>query len=93
MRKILVSVLIVIALAGNAYASPEYPALGICTGDGVRLREAPGTSSRILGKINSSQQLVLLGELKVKGETWYRADNPFDDGTDIFCSGRGLMSL
>ncbi|MBQ7156112.1 MAG: SH3 domain-containing protein [Synergistaceae bacterium] len=88
MKRIAVlSALIVTALAGCVYASPEYPALGICTGDGVRLRESPGTSSKILGKVNAYQQLVLLGERRVKSDTWYRADNPFDDG-EAWISGR-----
>ena len=71
----------------SAFAQEKYPALGVCTGNGVRLREAPGTSSKILGKVDSYQELVLTGERRVKSELWYCADNPFDDG-EVWISGR-----
>ena len=76
-----------LALAGCSFASPEYPALGYCTGSNVRLRESPSTKSRILGEVSDPQELVLLGERKVNGQVWYRVDDPFDD-REAWISGR-----
>ena len=58
-----------------------FPALGICTGNSVRLRESPGTDSEILGRANESDRLIILGERKYKGDLWYAVDNPGDEGT------------
>lgn len=78
---------VVFLFCAQTQAQENYPALGLCTGNAVRLREAPGTSSKILGKVDSYQELVLTGERRVKGELWYCADNPFDDGS-AWISGR-----
>ena len=76
-----------LALAGCASASPDYPMLGYCTGSNVRLRESPSTKSRILGEVSDPQELVILGERKVNGQVWYRVDDPFDD-REAWISGR-----
>lgn len=86
MRKYIMMIMCML-MAGCAFANENYPALGTCTGDAVRLREAPNTSSKILGKVNDSQPLVLLGERRVKSEIWYHIDNPLDDG-EAWISGR-----
>ena len=85
-RKVIV-VMMMLALAGCVYASPEYPVLGWCTGSNVRLRESPSTKSRILGEVSDPQELVLLGERKVNGQVWYHVDDPFDD-REAWISGR-----
>ncbi|MBQ4469459.1 MAG: SH3 domain-containing protein [Synergistaceae bacterium] len=85
MRKFALTLILLIisALSGNsAFASDViYPALGVCTGNGVRLRDSPGTDSEIIGKVNESDRLVLLAERKFRGDTWYAVDNPKDEGT------------
>lgn len=41
----------------------EYPELGVCTGDNVRLREDPGTDGKIIGRADTGTQFVILGEV------------------------------
>ena len=85
MRKVnLFAVVLVLVhvLTLSAYASDViYPALGICTGNSVRLRESPGTDSEILGKANESDRLIILSERNFRGDLWYAVDNPRDEGT------------
>lgn len=61
----------------------EYPTLGLCTGNNVRLRDNPGTgsNSKVVGRADDTDQLILLGEKNINGETWYAVDNPNDSGT------------
>ena len=83
MRKFALALVIMLALSGNSATASDviYPALGICTGNSVRLRESPGTDSEIVGKVNESDRLILLGERKFRGDLWYAVDNPQDEGT------------
>ena len=59
----------------------KYPLIGICTGDGVRIRSNPNTKSEILNSAETGQTLILLNERKVNGDLWYEIDNPSDEGT------------
>ena len=68
-------VIVLILAAQSAFAS-SYPDLGFATGNGVRLRESPSTGSTILGRVDESSMLVLLGEAKAGGKTWYRIEHP-----------------
>ena len=81
------AVMVLMSFAECVFAGPEYPTLGRCTGDNVRLRESPTTKSRILGEVSEPQELVILGERKVNGQTWYNVDDPFDD-REAWISGR-----
>ena len=83
MRKFALILLIMFALSGNSAIASDviYPAIGVCTGNSVRLRDSPGTDSEIIGKVNESDRLVLLAERKFRGDTWYAVDNPQDEGT------------
>ena len=49
----------------------KYPDFGYCTGDNVRLRESPGTKSKVIGKLNNMDWMTIFDEKKVKGEIWY----------------------
>ena len=49
----------------------KYPDFGHCTGDNVRLRESPGTNSKVIGKLNNMDWMTIFDEKKVKGEIWY----------------------
>lgn len=83
MRKFALTLVIVLVLSVNSAIASDviYPALGVCIGNSVRLRESPGTDSEILGRVNESNRLIILGERKFKGDLWYAVDNPQDEGT------------
>ena len=49
----------------------KFPMFGYCTGDNVRLRESPGTKSKIIGKFNVMDGMTIFDERRVKGEIWY----------------------
>ena len=65
----------------------NYPALALCTGDSVRLRDNPGTDSEILARADKGDVLILLKAQTVKGDLWYAADNPAAEGT-VWISGQ-----
>ncbi|MBR0094940.1 MAG: SH3 domain-containing protein [Synergistaceae bacterium] len=73
-------ILILVFVAQSAFAS-GYPDYGFSTGNGVRLRESPSTDSKILGRVDESSMLVLLGEVKAGGKTWYKVEHPTKRGT------------
>mgnify|MGYP002623873019 CR=1 FL=1 len=84
MRKI-IALLWLMLLCGTAWGM-NYPEIGVCTGDSVRLRERPGTKSRILGTIDTGRQLVILGETSSGGQKWYKVDHPAKRGTAYILS-------
>ncbi|MBQ8691893.1 MAG: SH3 domain-containing protein [Synergistaceae bacterium] len=65
----------------------NYPALALCTGNSVRLRDNPGTDSEILARADRGDVLILLKSQNVNGDLWYAADNPVDQGT-VWISGQ-----
>ena len=71
---------VLIFMAHVALAA-EYPDIGYCTGNNVRLRESPSTSSNILGNVNESAVLILLGHRQVNGQRWYKIEHPAKKGT------------
>ena len=78
MKKLL-AVLCVMVFCGSASAM-EFPELGVCQGDNVRLRERPGTQGRVIGRADMGTRFVILGETKAGGKTWYKIDNPTKAG-------------
>lgn len=77
-----------LCLTACAWADPlprfgEFPALGACTGNDVRLRDKPGTGkeSRVVGKVNEFDQLIVLGQTALNGQTWYEVEHPRAKGT------------
>lgn len=82
MNKIIRNFLVIIfVFISSAAFAIDFPTLGFCTGDGVRLREGPDTDSKIQGKVNEGNMLVLLGEIKASGSKWYKIDHPTKKGT------------
>ena len=75
------------AQAKNNKAKVNYPALALCTGSSVRLRDNPGTDSEILARADKGDMLVLLKDQSVNGDIWYAADNPVAEGT-VWISGQ-----
>ena len=53
----------------------KFPMFGYCTGDNVRLRESPGTKSKIIGKFNAMDSMTIFDERRVKGEIWYLVES------------------
>ncbi|WP_208873065.1 SH3 domain-containing protein, partial [Fretibacterium fastidiosum] len=70
-------------LAAGAEGGEEYPTFGICTGENVRLRQAPDTStdSNITGRLNDLDRFVIVGETAVDGAVWYEIEHPEKKGT------------
>ena len=58
----------------------EFPTLGRCNGNGVRLRADTDTKSTILGKLDDGDIVVVLDETLAHGDTWYEVDHPTKNG-------------
>ena len=56
-----------------------FPAIGTCTGTYVRYRKKPYTDSKILGRINKPQNVIVLSQKKLNGEIWYEIEDPERD--------------
>ena len=84
MKKFLCVVLL-LACSSAAWAV-QFPYIGMCQGDGVRLREDPG-DGEIIGKLNRGDVFVVIDETFVDGQRWFEIDNPTAKGT-AFISGR-----
>ena len=78
MRKVVVLVWLIV-LCGAAWGM-EYPAIGTCNGQNIRLREFPGPKGKVAGQVNTGMELVVLGETKAAGQTWYKVDHPARKG-------------
>lgn len=68
----------------------EYPTLGECTGDNVRIRNKPNTNSEIIGRLNEYDKVIVLRKVKAKSGVWYEVDNPTGDG-EAYVSGKYLV--
>lgn len=79
MKKV-IALLWLILFCGSAYAM-QYPELGVCHNDSVRLREDPGTDGRIIGRADAGTRFIILGEVYVDSQKWYEIDNPTKKGT------------
>ena len=84
--RFLLASLIAVLFSSVAYADRiplpvNFPTLGQCTGNSVRLREDPNTDSEILGKLNMNDSVVVLDKFITDGETWYEVDHPTEPGS------------
>ena len=57
----------------------EYPTLGECTGDSVRIRSGTNTNSEVLGRLNEFDKIIVLDKVKSGKDIWYEVDNPVGD--------------
>lgn len=82
-RRFLCALAAALVLAAGAEAEEQYPTFGMCTGENVRLREAPDTStnSNITGRLNDLDRFVVVGETAVDGAVWYEVEHPDKKGT------------
>lgn len=78
--KRIIAVLFVMLLCASAFGA-EYPELGVCIGDNVRLREDPGTDGKIIGRADTGTRFVILGEVYADGHKWYEIDHPVKKGS------------
>ena len=79
MKKVIALVWLLV-LCGAAQAM-QYPELGVCIGDNVRLRESAGTKGKVIGRADSGTQFIILGEVRANGRKWYRIDHPTKKGS------------
>ena len=90
--------LIILILACNASPSCAYdrfvtfPAIGTCTGTYVRYRKKPDMKSKILGRINSPQNVIVISQKVSKGQTWYEIESPESKST-AWVSGKYIVPL
>lgn len=64
---------------GESRIFVEYPTLGECTGDSVRIRSETNTKSKILGALNEYDKIIVLDKVKSGKDVWYEVDNPAGD--------------
>lgn len=79
--KVKVILCILFILCVDAALAVNFPAKGRCTGDYVRIRTAPNTDARILGRAFNGAELTILDEMWSEGRYWYKLSNPFGSGT------------
>lgn len=79
MKKV-ITLLLVLVFCGSAEAM-NFPELGVCMNDGVRLRESPSTKSKVIGRADAGRQFIILGETKSGGLKWYKIDHPTKKGS------------
>lgn len=92
MRKVL-AVLAVLICSSFCEARERFitfPALGKCTGKYVRYREAPDIDSKILGRLNKPERVIVLGRTAVNGQIWYEIEDPKSDKT-AFVFGKYIV--
>lgn len=64
---------------GEARIFVEYPTLGECTGDSVRIRSEANTKSKILGALNEYDKIIVLDKVKSGKDVWYEVEPPAGD--------------
>ena len=90
------ALLAALVLAGTAQADPmerfvTFPTLGSVTGNDVRLRDNPGVQgTKVIGKAQEFDHLVVLSETSLAGDAWYEVEHPTKAGT-AWISGQYLM--
>ena len=78
MRRV-IAVVMAVMLCAPAWGM-DFPAIGTCNGDNIRLREFPGPKGRIAGHVHTGMDVVVLGETTAGGQQWYKVDHPARKG-------------
>lgn len=93
-KKISFAVLICIMAVSSAFGESkifvEYPTLGECTGNNVRIRSNPNTNAEIIGKLNEYDTIIVLRKVTSKNGVWYEVDNPKGEG-EAYVFGKYLV--
>jgi len=83
MKKFIFAFALILAAVSCAFGEErifvEYPTLGECTGENVRIRSEANTNSKILGKLNEYDKIIVLDKVKSGKDVWYEIDNPAGD--------------
>lgn len=79
MKKIF-AFLLVMVLCGAAQAM-NFPELGVCTGENVRIRASAGTKGKVIDRADVGTQFIILGETRANGKKWYKIDLPKKKGS------------
>lgn len=87
---ILLCLIVVSCAWGEARTFVEYPTLGECTGNNVRIQSKPSTNSEIVGKLDEYDKIVVLGRIKAQSGVWYEVDNPTGEG-EAYVFGKYLV--
>ena len=93
-NRILFAILFCVIAVSNAFAEArifvEYPTLGECTADNVRIRTEPNTNSEIIGKLNEYDKIIVLRKVKSGNNLWYEVENPTGEG-EAYVFGKYLL--
>lgn len=93
-NKISLAVLFCVIAVSNAFGEArifvEYPTLGECTRDNVRLRSEPNTNSEIIGKLDEYGKIIVLRNVKSGNDLWYEVENPEGKG-EAYVFGKYLL--
>ena len=74
-KKITLIALLIALFASCTESSAQYPTIGQCTGNNVRVRSEPNTASEILGSLNEYDNVIVLDSVKSGRNIWYEIDN------------------
>ncbi len=77
MKKLALILAGIFLTSNSAFASfTNFPAFGICTATNVRIREDPDTSNstRVVGRLDGSERVIILSQTSIDGESWYEID-------------------
>lgn len=96
MRKIFALIILILACNASPSCASDrfvaFPGIGTCTGTYVRYRKKPDTKSKILGRINSPQNVIVISQKASKGQTWYEIESPESKST-AWVSGKYIVPL
>lgn len=98
MRMLSIALILIFILNFNiAYARElaifkDFPAIGSCTGNHVRVREYPNLNSEILTRLNEFDQAIVLSSRVMAGKKWYEVELPRAEGTG-WVAGEFLIPL
>ncbi|MBQ7215982.1 MAG: SH3 domain-containing protein [Synergistaceae bacterium] len=70
----------ILAVFGTAQAM-NFPELGVCIGENVRIRASAGTTGKVIDRADAGTQFIILGETRANGKKWYRIDLPKKKGS------------
>ena len=95
MRKVLAVLVVILAFSSVSEARERFvvfPGLGTCTGTYVRYRADTDTEAEIIGRLNTPDRVIVLGQTAIDGQIWYEIEDPRNDGT-AFVFGKYIVPV
>ena len=95
MKRIILAVLIALLPASFAETAERFvtfQALGRCTGTYVRYRDNPDTDGEIIGRLNSPERVIVVGQTVTDGDLWYEIEDPRAEAT-AFVFGKYIVPV